>query len=55
MKLNRSAIVYYGVLGHGKDLVDAMSAFGVKGPIKKAVLREDFSYHKALDIQEYLI
>ena len=55
MKLNGNVIVYYGVSGHGKSLVDTMNGLGVKGPIKKAVLRENFSYHKALDIQEYLI
>lgn len=55
MKFNE-VLVFYGVLGHGKGLVDAMSGFGInKGPIRKAVLWEDFSYHKALDIQEYLI
>ena len=32
-----------------------MSVFGVKDPIKKAVLWEDFSYRKVLGIQEYLI
>ena len=32
-KLSRNVIVYYGVSGHGKGLVDAMSAFGVKNPI----------------------
>lgn len=42
-------------MGHGKVLVYAMSVFGVTGPIKKAVLWEDFSYRKVLGIQEYLI
>ena len=35
-KLSRN-VVYYGVSGHGKGLVDAMSAFGVKNPIRRAV------------------
>ena len=53
-KLSRNVIVYYGVSGHGKGLVDAMSAFGVKNPIRRAVWVEDFSYKKAVDIYNYL-
>ena len=53
VKCNRSVIVYYGVSGHGKGSVNAVWVW-VKGPIEKAVLWEDFSYRKALDIQEYL-
>ena len=30
--------IYYGAPGHGKGLVDAMSGFGVKGPLRKAVI-----------------
>ena len=53
-KLSRNVIVYYGVSGHGKGLVDAMSAFGVKNLIRKAAWVEDFSYKKAADIYNYL-
>ena len=28
-------IWYYDVSGHGKGLVDAVSGFGVKGPLRK--------------------
>ena len=34
-KEQKNIIVYYGASGHGKGLVDAMSGFGVKGPICK--------------------
>ena len=34
----------YGTSGHGKGLVDMMSSFGVKVPIRRDVLTEDFSY-----------
>ena len=34
-------ITYFGVPGHGKGLVDAMSSFGVKTPIKNHILRND--------------
>ena len=53
-KLSRNVIVYYGVSGHGKGLVDAMSAFGVKNPIWRAVWVEDFSYKKAVNSYNYL-
>ena len=47
-------IIYYGPSGHGKGLIDAMSAFGVKGPLLKAVLTKDFKYNSTKDIYEYL-
>ena len=34
-------IWYYGVTGHRKGLVNAISGFGVKGPLRKAVVTED--------------
>ena len=40
----RWGTLFYGTSGHGKGLVDAMSSFGVKAPIHRAVLMEDFSY-----------
>ena len=46
--------MYYGPSGHGKGLVDAMSTFGVKGPLLRKVLTEDFSYKSAKDICEAL-
>ena len=48
-------LVYYGVSGHGKGLVDAMSAFGVKRPLQRAVVTLDFSYSNSKDIYEFLI
>ena len=44
----------YGVSGHGKGLVNAMSGFGVKGPLRKAVVTEDVFYDNANDILTYL-
>ena len=40
--------------GHGKGLVDAMSGFSVKGPLRKAVVTEDLHYDSAQDIVSYL-
>ena len=53
-KLNKTIIVYYGVSGHGKGLVDAMSGFGVKGAIRRAVVTKNFSFTTAEDIYNYL-
>ena len=46
-------IVYYGVSGYGKGLMDAMSGLGVKGPIRRFVTRS-FSFTTADDIYNYL-
>ena len=47
-------IAYYGASGHGKGLVDAMSGFGVKGPLKRAVILKNFSYRSAEHIHGFL-
>ena len=54
IQYERSVITYYGVSGHGKGLVDSMSSFGVKGPLRKVVVTGDFSYNKAEDIFHFL-
>ena len=54
MKTKKKIIVYYGASGHGKGLVDAMSGFGVKGPLRKAVVTEDFFYNSAEEIHTFL-
>ena len=40
--------------GYGKGLVDAMSGFGVKGAIRRAVVTKNFSFTTAEDIYNYL-
>ena len=49
-KYNRNIIKYYGPPGHGKGLVDTMSAFEVKTPLPKAVVAHDFKYKSSKDI-----
>ena len=49
-----SVICYYGVSGHGKGLVDAMSGFGAKGPLRKAVVTQDLHYDCASNIVSFL-
>ena len=53
-KYERKVIIYYGPSGHGKGLVDAMSAFGLKGPLMKAGLTEDFKYNSSIDIKQLM-
>ena len=42
LKNNKTIILYYGVSGHGKGLVDSMSSFRVKGPLRKSIITENF-------------
>ena len=68
-ELSKVILVYFGVSGHGKGLVAAMSAFGVKNPLKRAVIFEkykklneatgeleekEFHYSNSFDIFEWL-
>ena len=50
MKIREKIIVFYGVSGHGKGLVDAINAFGVKNPLKSMVICENFQFDSSLDI-----
>ena len=51
MKIRKKNIVFYGVSGHGKCLVDPMSAFGCKKiPLKSMVICENFQFDSSLDI-----
>ena len=44
----------FGVSRHGKGLVDVMSGFVVKDPLRKAVVTEDLHYDSVQDIFSYL-
>ena len=41
-KYNKTIVLYYGVSGCGKGLVDSVSSFGVKGPFPKSIITEIF-------------
>ena len=45
---------FYGEAGHGRGLVDAMSHFGVKKPLKDAIVTCDKFFEKAIDMVLYL-
>ena len=51
---SKTVIVHYGVLGHAKGLVDAMSGFGVKGPLQREVITSNLNYSNASDIHQFL-
>ena len=53
-KVSTKVIIYYGISGHGKCLVDAMSASGVKSPLSRAVITKNLHYNSAEDIHQYL-
>ena len=41
----QKVLTYCGPSGHGKGLVDTMSAFGAKGPLYRASVIDKFSYN----------
>ena len=41
--------------GHGRGLVDAMSGFGVKTPLEPEIVTNDFMFHTAADLFEFLV
>ena len=53
-KLNTKIIIYYGVSGHGKVLVDVIGVFGVKSPLTRVVITQNLDYIWAKDIFGYL-
>ena len=42
VQYDRKVIIFYGLSGHGEGLVNAMSAFGMKGPFSKSCITNDF-------------
>jgi hypothetical protein len=45
---------FYGAPGHGRGLVDCMSSFGCKAPLKSAIITEDEFFSCAKDMHSYL-
>ena len=54
IKLNKPVILYYGVNGQVRGLVDAMSGFGVKAVLRRAIVTQDFFYNTAEDLLNFL-
>ena len=54
--LNKKIIIgYYGVKGHGKGLVDAMSGFGLKTPLRRAIVTSDIFFDNAETVHKYFV
>ena len=53
-KYNITIVWFYGVAGHGKGTVDAMSSFGCKKPLSHAIIAEDKWFVSARDMVNYL-
>ena len=53
-KYNKTTILYYGVSGHGKGLVDFMSSFRVKGPCQKSIITEKKFFNDGEQVKEHL-
>ena len=53
-ELQKKILVYYGVSGHGKGFVDAMSAFDVKNPWKRLIIWDDFEFDSSFGIFDRL-
>ena len=53
-EINKPVILYYGVNGHGRGLVDAMSGFGVKSPLRRKIVVEDFFFGSADELCIFL-
>ena len=54
IQYDRKVLIYYGPFDHSKGLVNAKSAFGVKRPLLKAVIIDDFKYNSEKDIYQYM-
>ena len=43
-EIGKPILLYFGVNGHGRGLVDAMSGFGLKTPLRAAIVTDDFYF-----------
>ena len=49
-EIQKPVIICYGAAGHGRGLVDAMSSFGIKAPLRKDIITDDFYWSTAEDL-----
>ena len=54
IKYNITFIHYYGVRGHAKGLVDAMSGFGLKIPYRNAIVTDNIFCNSAEEIYTFI-
>lgn len=53
-EIKRPIVIYYWVAGHGEGLVDVSSGFGVKDPLRKAIIIQDWFFNSSSDIAAFL-
>ena len=53
-EFNLRIIRTYGVAGHGKGTIDAMSSFGVKNVLRRDIVTQDVFFDSSKEIVEYL-
>ena len=53
-RLGKIARFYDGVSRHGKGLVDSMSEFGVKGPLRRAIVTEGKYFRNSSEVRKFL-
>ena len=49
-----TVVWFYGEPGHGRGVVDAMSSFGCKHPLKNAILADDKWFPNTLSMVTFL-
>ena len=52
---NKKVIIYYGVPEHAKGFANVMSGFGVKQPLRKALIHETIFYNNVSDIFYFFV
>ena len=45
---------FYGIAGHGRGIVDAMSSFGCKSILRNVIINNDTMFDNAFEICEFL-
>ena len=53
-EINKPIIIYYGIAGHGRGLVDAMSGFGLKTPLRRAIVCENFWFNTSKELYDFI-
>ena len=54
MKYQITIVWFYDEPGYGKGIVDSMSSFGCKQPLRKAIIDKDMWFEFASDMLDYL-
>ena len=53
-KIRKNSKILRWVSRHGKGLVDSMSEFGVKGPLRRAIVTEGKYFRNSSEVRKFL-